>query len=248
MLKIFLELNIRILLILLVFGLITGFLRYYTYQNLIEKKHGGLFVNLFNMIGVPVHEMGHLIFALLFGYEIKKICLYRTLRQAKKHGGTLGYVKMSHRKNSVFSVFQVNVGQFFVGIGPLISGPSVIIAFYYFLPTHLKNLIASISMGKSAFLRTIRECQHYDFFILLLFIYVVIGISMNMELSKYDLEMAWKGVLFLEIIFMIIALISTLSGINLTPDIITLSQNIILIASIGIISSLFTNLLSMIGL
>lgn len=248
MLKVFLELNIRLLLVLLLFGMITGFLRRYTYSNLSTKKHGTFIIDFFNLIGIPVHEIGHLLFALFFGYQIKGVCFFRTIKKSRKFQGTLGYVKMSHKTDSVFAALQVNIGQFFVGIGPLISGPAVIITYYYFLPQHIKHLLASFSEGSRYVIKSLYMLNGMDILILLLFLYILIGISMNMELSMYDLEMAWKGLFFLEIIFLLIAFCCTIIGIDITPAILSISKYIIMISIVGIVCSLLTNLFSMIGL
>ncbi|WP_370810930.1 hypothetical protein [Anaerobutyricum hallii] len=72
------------------------------------------------------------------------------------------------------------------------------------------------------------------------------GISLNMELSRQDLHLACKGLLFLEVFFLILSGLSVLFHWNLQYGIDILFRWNLLISSIGIISALIANLISLI--
>lgn len=248
MIQIFLSLNIKIFFLLLCFGLIIGHLRMYACKNLLKNDHGTFLLDFFNLIGVPVHEAGHLIFGLLFGYHIDKICLYRTIRKSRKNQGTLGYVKMHHKKSTPFQRFFADLGQFFIGIGPLIFGPSLILGAYYFLPVPLKSLFASFGGGWYSIKTCLKQLESTDIILIILFLYFTVGISLNLELSKNDLKLAGKGAIFMELLFLILSFFCAYFQIDIVNIISLLSEYIILISMVGIIGSLFAVFISLIGL
>ena len=88
MITFFLQLNLKLLLILVLLGFIMGQTRHAAIQNFSRKNSSFLILDFFNLIGTPVHELGHLFFGLLFGYKIDQICLYRTTKKALHQGKT----------------------------------------------------------------------------------------------------------------------------------------------------------------
>jgi hypothetical protein len=72
-------------------------------------------------IGVPFHEISHLVLALIFGHDITEIKLFRPI--AGKRDGNLGYVhyRFNHR-----SLYQ-NMGNFFVGAAPMLFGGGLLL-------------------------------------------------------------------------------------------------------------------------
>ena len=79
MFDLFIQCNIKILLVLVAFGFIMGRARQSAWRNFSKNTRGYFLLDFFNLIGTPVHELSHLIFALLFGYHIDKVCLYRRI-------------------------------------------------------------------------------------------------------------------------------------------------------------------------
>ena len=94
MITYFMQLNVKLLFVLILFGFIMGQTRHAAIQNFSNKNRSYLILDFFNLVGTPVHEIGHLLFGLIFGYKIDQICLYRTTKKALHSGGTLGFVKM----------------------------------------------------------------------------------------------------------------------------------------------------------
>jgi len=78
-------------------------------------------------IGTPIHELGHLLMCRLFKHEIIKF----KLLDLKDPDGILGYVNHEWDRKSLYQ----NIGNFFIGMGPIFSGTAVLIlGIYIFLP------------------------------------------------------------------------------------------------------------------
>ena len=246
MITCFLQLNLKLLFVLILFGFIIGQTRHAALQNFAGKKCGIFIMDFFNLIGTPIHELGHLLFGLLFGYHVDQICLYRTTKKAMRSGGTLGFVKMHHENRSFLQKLQGDLGQFFIGIGPLLFGPAVIYIISRFLPHSIRTLPDSFQKGGTIFFKALQQLQASDIIFLFTFLYIIMGISLNMELSRQDMHLACKGLIFLEVIFLILSGLSVLFHWNLQYGIDILFRWNLLISSIGIISALVANLISLI--
>ena len=233
MITYFMQLNVKLLFVLILFGFIMGQTRHAAIQNFSNKNRSYLILDFFNLVGTPVHEIGHLLFGLIFGYKIDQICLYRTTKKALRSGGTLGFVKMHHENRSFLQKLQGDFGQFFISIGPLLFGPCLIYIISLFLPENVRTLPLSFQ-------------QNWTIIFLFIFLYIIMGISLNMELSRQDLHLACKGLLFLEVFFLILSGLSVLFHWNLQYGIDILFRWNLLISSIGIISALIANLISLI--
>lgn len=75
-------------------------------------------VLLTGWLGVPVHELSHLIAALLFGHRIIAWKLF----DPDPVTGTLGYVRHAYSRRSPWQV----LGGFFIGVAPLLAGATVL--------------------------------------------------------------------------------------------------------------------------
>lgn len=246
MITYFLQLNVKLLFVLIFFGFIMGQVRHAAIRNFSSKNRSYLILDFFNLIGTPVHEVGHLLFGLLFGYKVDQVCLYRTTKKALRSGGTLGFVKMHHENRSFLQKLQGDLGQFFIGIGPLLFGPAIIYIISLFLPDAIRTLPNSFQKNWTIFFKALQQLQPSDIIFLFVFLYIIMGISLNMELSRQDLHLACKGLIFLELFFLILSGLSFLFHWNLQYGIDILFRWNLLISSIGIISALTANLISLI--
>jgi hypothetical protein len=68
--------------------------------------------------GTVVHELGHALFCLLFGHKIREISLFRPRKD-----GVLGFVKHCWNRKSLYQ----NIGNFFIGTGPIWLGSALIV-------------------------------------------------------------------------------------------------------------------------
>ena len=246
MLYYFAQLNLKLLLVIIVFGMIMSKTRQIASQNFLKKASGYYIMDFFNLVGTPVHEFGHLFFGLLFGYHIDKICLYRSTKKAMRHGGALGFVKMHHKRETLFQQLTGDAGQFFIGIGPLLLGPATILLIGHFLPDNLKALPSAFQDGAQIFLKALQQLSGTDIIIMFVYLYINIGISLNMELSRQDLHLAWKGLFLLELFFFMLSASAFLFQWDLNIAINLLFQWNLLISSVGIICSLMANLIALI--
>lgn len=238
----FIDINLRIILVLFVYGLSMGVLRKKFLQKMLSRGKNQVLVNLLNFVGTPVHELGHFVFALLFGMQIQEVCFYRTLKQAKDK--RLGYVTVRQKNGGIIRYLWNTLGAFFVGIGPLLIGPLVIISLFYLMPKPIQTVMYSLK-SPSRMYAAFFTFEAKDWFFFLIFLYVLIGISVNLELSRADLFMAWKGFLFLEGFFMICSICFFNLNIKIpTVMLQSISYDLLLIAGIGILGAFIGVILS----
>jgi hypothetical protein len=154
-------------------------------------------------IGVPVHETGHLLMCWLFRHKVTKV----KLLDLKGKDGTLGYVKHTYNKNSLYQ----NMGNFFIGIGPIISANVfLILSMYLLLPGIFEDFTgmmllfsSSNALGPSGFeyitgflagllsgLFNLSNVSNINFWI---YVFLALGVASHMALSTADLKGATKG-------------------------------------------------------
>jgi len=85
----------------------------------------GWYLGLFGWLGTIVHELGHAIFCIVFGHKITAMKLF----DPDPKTGTLGYVEHSYNSANVYQ----QVGNFFIGIGPILLGTAIIYFLSYLL-------------------------------------------------------------------------------------------------------------------
>ncbi len=91
----------------------------------INSSIGTKGINATGMIGVPIHELSHLIAAKIFFHKVKSIKLFQKMDDE----GTLGYVNHEYDKHNPYH----QIGNFWIGIAPIIGGTFVIIVMMYFM-------------------------------------------------------------------------------------------------------------------
>ena len=117
------------------FAVLFGFgLLKYLYVKL---SYSSKLIRFFGVIGVPVHELSHLIMCVVFGHKVDDFKLYTI-----EHQGTLGYV--SHRYNPRNTWHQI--GRFFIGIAPLLMGILLIVVLSKYLLIRGDELINQIQL------------------------------------------------------------------------------------------------------
>ncbi len=172
-------------------------------------------------IGTPVHELGHAVFCVLFRHKIREISLYRP----DATDGTLGYVSHSYNPRSTYQ----RIGNFFIGIGPIIFGSLAIYLAMHFLVQNKADLITGIEAQGQTFVDAVRgefggvlsaywsttlqtlsglftsaNFADYRFWI---FLYFSICVASHMELSPPDIKGSGGGLLALVLFFLFVNLI-----------------------------------------
>ncbi|MDR3541569.1 MAG: hypothetical protein P4L69_11495 [Desulfosporosinus sp.] len=204
-------------------------------------------------LGTPVHEMGHALMCLIFGHKI----IDMRLLMINRGDGTLGYVTHSYNRKSIYQT----VGNFFIGIAPILSGiGGLFLGLYYLLPgsfkvfkvylldgvmiksldlTFIKGFIsASLVLIQSIF--TLSNLFNLHFWIFLL---LAISVSSHMALSGADIKGATQGLLSLYVALVILTLIGNSIQVNAYRYISQVARyNVYLLAfsALALIFSFFT--------
>lgn len=170
-------------------------------------------------VGTVIHEMGHALFALLFGHRLEKVRLF----DPDPRGRSLGYVRHSYNRRNLYHI----VGNFFIGVGPIILGSGVIflgskwlIGADPFSPfgqlsmdsSTLGSLDSLAEFAGQAFacgvqlfstLTDLRNLADWKFY---LFVYIAFAVGAHLRLSVPDIQNAWTG---------FVAVLGLIFGINL---------------------------------
>lgn len=229
---------------IVIFGLLIHLISRLTFESLARSfgRKGTYFVA---WLGAPIHELGHAIFCLIFGHKITDIEIFKP----DPLTGTLGYV---YHKWNPSNPWQV-MGNFFIGIGPIILGCVALLATFYFLIPNSSQAWDSIlvivnevdqkySIGSyftilegSAFVMlkvvfTISNLTDWRFWC---FLYVSICIASNIRLSLSDLKGALSGLGCVILPFLAINFLGLASGFG--------SEDFLLftVSTLGVINGLF---------
>lgn len=173
-------------------------------------------------VGVVVHELGHGIFALIFGHKITNINL---LNFRYKASDTLGSVEREWNTDSVYQ----QVGNFFIGIAPYYMCS---ITLFVIQSVLLKNPLHSVDLSINAiqndFFSTVKNIMSNDwamifhsnpFWVIICIILAIMIGSTGYDLSSSDKLNTLHGLLPYAVVLMIIGIIIELIGFaaQLTP-------------------------------
>ncbi|WP_078546700.1 hypothetical protein [Litchfieldia alkalitelluris] len=201
-------------------------------------------------IGTPVHEIGHLIQCLLWGHRVTRV----RLLQINQPNGVLGYVEHQYNQKSIYH----QVGNFFIGIGPILSGiGSLMIAMYLLIPeTHelftsyiqqhasFENLgIEALKTAGGAFITLCTSLFSFNNLInplFWIFLIIAICISSHTALSKEDIRGSAKGLLTIFFLLVFINIIAGLFGLNTYEIIIKMTAYNTYLLSFSSIAVLFS--------
>lgn len=190
--------------IFLIFGLLF---------KLLSSEIQKLEINLFGLFSyiiiypfVVIHELAHLIMALIFTNRITEVKLLNF-----SNDGTLGYVSFA-KVNSNFKIRNLyqNIGDFYVGLAPIIIGSGLFLITSKFINNDLfKSIIKLSEKNETIFdllasFRNLNNLQYLFNFNLILFILIIFSISSLFLLSKSDWEGCLQGIPYLVITMFII--------------------------------------------
>lgn len=154
-------------------------------------------------IGIPVHEMAHTIFCVIFRHKIVE-AKYFSLNTED----AAGFVKHEFNPKSSFQ----KIGNFFIGISPMLFGAVVIFAMLgiflpQYLPTQLSGNIAETGFGIFKNFFNIENFSNWRFWV---FIYLSIGVASYAKLSAADFKGAAGGFITLLCLIFLINFIANL--------------------------------------
>ena len=154
----------------------------------------------FGCIGVPFHELAHLIMAVLFLHKIDDVSLFRPKKG--KQDGCLGYVKHSYKKT-----LYRTLGNFFIGAAPMLFGAIAIFFLIKFvMPDAFINVLsyATVDFNITEFLSDSLSAVKDSFSLTLFknpFSYIVftfiVCIGAHMNMSWADVKNATAGAIAL---------------------------------------------------
>ena len=207
---------------------------------------------LFKAVGTPIHEMGHAIFCILFGHQIEKINWFNPAPD-----GTLGYVEHRYNPRNIYH----QVGNFFIGMGPVIFGCVVISLAALLLvgnqvfapiqsftnglsliPFNLAQFLHSIGTTLVAIFKEIFQPAHFQQWQFYVFLYLVFAIGNSITLSPSDLHSAGLGFLFFVLFLLVLNGVTGWMGDFLMRGILGLSP-VLIQFEILMLVALFLNIL-----
>ncbi len=205
---------------LFVFGLLLYLSARFT-RNVFAKTFGPRAeIYITAWAGTPVHELGHAFFCLIFGHKITKISLFKP----NSKEGTIGFVQHSYDKKNLYH----QVGNFFIGAGPLIFGSlSIVFLLWLLVPggsivlSNLRQAGMTITgqvpgMGEifqvfglsvKSFVSQLFTSENLHSWRFWVFLYLAMAISAHAELSPPDISAMLKGFFVIMSLFFLINLI-----------------------------------------
>ena len=158
-------------------------------------------VRISGFVGTPVHELSHALMCLVFGHRITGMKVY----SLKKRSKTLGYVEHSYNKRNLYHL----VGNFFIGIAPIVVGGLVVTLFVRILTPWMYNSMMSefsnvvSADGAQVLVQIVKGAGEIflSFFRLSNFtnwrwwvcIVLAFAIAIHMEISNSDIKGGLKG-------------------------------------------------------
>ncbi len=165
-------------------------------------------------IGTPIHELSHALMCIIFGHKITDMKLY----QPDSDDGVLGYVNSSYNPRNLYH----QIGNFFIGVAPIICGSGVLIGLMYLLtPALCSSVLAvfdSASLNLNSFnigvigeffsvfwkaILLILDFSNMSNFLWWIFIILAFMISTHMEISPADIKTGAGGFGFIAGILLI---------------------------------------------
>ena len=235
--------------------------------SFLGKKNTFYIYNCFGMnglvitglIGTVVHEFSHMLFCLIFRHEIVEFSLFRPYKS--RFDGVMGYVNHSCDRSSPYQM----VGNFFIGIAPIIVGTGCMILFMrILLPEEFKatyqtfnqnmaymSNINSIGVSLNIYINIVIAIIHnlnpfigHSWPRYIVFIYIMYSITSHMDLSKEDIINSRAGLLVFIIFTYSINLIFIVLGIKYQILLLKVLISVFSFLTVGLFFAFTTMLIS----
>lgn len=235
--------------------------------SFLGKKNTFYIYNCFGMnglvitglIGTVVHEFSHMLFCLIFRHEIVEFSLFRPYKS--RFDGVMGYVNHSCDRSSPYQM----VGNFFIGIAPIIVGTGCMILFMrILLPEEFKATYQTFnqnmaymsninSIGDSlniyiniviAIIHNLNPFIRHSWPRYIVFIYIMYSITSHMDLSKEDIINSRAGLLVFIILTYLINLIFMVLGIKYQILLLKVLISVFSFLTVGLFFAFTTMLIS----
>ncbi|MBR7112779.1 MAG: hypothetical protein IKC75_07700 [Clostridia bacterium] len=192
--------------IIYIYGFAVWGLNRLFYRTLGGKAHG--FCIATGFIGTPVHELGHAIFCLLFLHKITDMKLF----SPSAEDGVLGYVSHSYNRKNIYH----QIGNFFIGVGPILFGSAVLFVLMYFLsPDMYAGVIGNIGKGAELSIASVVDAgadmltamfktAHFTDYKQWVFFVLAILITLHMSLSPADMKGSAVGTGYIAVLLLLV--------------------------------------------
>ena len=169
-------------------------------------------------LGTPIHELAHAVMCIVFLHRIEEIKLFQIDNQT----GVLGYVNHSYNRKNIYQ----NMGNYFIGIAPIIAGGFVIFfAMQQLIPGVHSEFAAYVSdlaflqadgftVDWFAYATVVFKGMFLELFygigeglVWWVFILIALCISLHMNLSGADIKGALPAIPLLMAVLFVINLI-----------------------------------------
>lgn len=239
-------------------GFLLGVLEKYS-NKFLHKAFGPRGVLVTAWIGTPVHELGHLLQCFIWGHRVTRV----KFLQLNNPNGVLGYVEHQYNPSSIYQ----QIGNFFIGMGPIFSGiGALMLGMYVFVPesfltfnAYIENHVAPnvqnsnhLMVIGSAILAITKSLFTFENFLnpfFWLFLLVAISISSHIALSKADISGASRGLFMIFCVLFIINLAAGFFNIDTYRFIVKITEYnayVLAFSSIALLFSIITLLISLI--
>ena len=237
-------------------GFFLGVLERYSTKFLF-KAFGSRGVLATAWIGTPIHELGHLLQCFIWGHRVTKV----KFLQLNNPNGVLGYVEHQYNPGSLYQ----QIGNFFIGMGPIFSGiGALIFGMYLLVPesfqsfreyighyvtSDLQNSNDLMVIGNAALAITKSLFTFENLFnpLFWLFLVLAVSISSHIALSKADINGSAKGLLMIFLVLFMMNLAASFFGIDTYKFIKRLTEYnayVLAFSSIALLFSFITLLIS----
>ncbi len=229
--------------------------------GLLEKQSNYLLVRTFGKrgilltawIGTPIHELGHLIQCVIWRHKVKKV----KFLQLNNSDGVLGYVEHSYNRASIYQ----QIGNFFIGLGPIFSGiGALILCMYLLVPDSFStfqsqigqsstlqnidmNVLKTVGEAVIALSKSLFSIDNFSSPPFWIFLILAICISSHIALSRADIQNSAQGLVMMFFLLVLINVFTGLMDVNSNQMIHYLriyNAYIIAFSTIAIVCSLIT--------
>jgi tryptophan-rich sensory protein len=242
--------------ILIVVGFLLGLFERYS-NGLLARAFGPRSILFTAWIGTPIHELGHLLMCFIFGHRVSRV----KLLQLNSPDGTLGYVSHQYNPSSMYQ----QVGNFFIGLGPIFSGiGSLLLGMYFFVPksyltfkaemkqqlgiAHLDlNIFKTIGISIFAISKSLFTWVNMINPLFWIFLMIAISISSHIALSRSDIEGSAKGlaaIFFVLILFNFVGKVLNFDSYWIIVELARYNAYVLAFSSIAILFSTITLMVS----
>ena len=190
--------------------------------RLVAQRWGWRALLVTGWVGVPLHELSHLLTACLFGHRI----IHWSLLDPDPQSGTLGYVRHAYRERSLWQLF----GNFWIGVAPILAGGLALGVLLSWMAPHfpLWRMHGDTLAGSLPLLGLLQDTLQSMIGLaaavwrertlwLPLQLYLAIAVACHMAPSWPDLQSSMGGFIVLVLLVIALCALGAVIGVAVTP-------------------------------